>query len=516
MHAGRLAAASFACLALAGHAGAVDFEKLVMPGPVIEDHAKIEGECGKCHDPFDATAQRARCLDCHEEVAADLDAQRGFHGLNPGSKSADCRSCHPEHRGRDFDATGLDPHTFLHRWTDYPLRGAHARTPCASCHLPGKPWREAPADCVSCHRDDDAHQGRLGKDCGKCHGEDAFAKAKFSHDETDFPLQGRHADVACALCHPGQRYQDTARDCHSCHRMDDAHRGRFGKDCATCHTPKGFEHARFDHSRTDFPLKGRHDEIACEACHTGPLHAQELPTTCIGCHRSDDTHQGRNGKDCGRCHGNEDWRSARFDHDRTDFPLRGAHEPLRCETCHTGPLDQQLPTSCNACHGKDDVHRGQEGSRCEGCHGVQAWHRDLFFEHDLTSFPLLGLHAVVACEQCHAGPTFRDAETGCVTCHASDDAHDMRLGPDCAECHNPNGWMVWRFDHDAQTRFPLGGAHAELSCHSCHRDAAPHGIELGMTCASCHAREDRHQGEFGRDCSRCHNDSSWNEISLRR
>jgi hypothetical protein len=329
-------------------------------------------------------------------------------------------------------------------------------------------------------------------------------------------LDGKHTDVACALCHPGRRYQDTARDCYSCHRLDDSHLGRFGKDCATCHTTRGFELARFDHSRTDFPLKGRHGNLACEACHTGPLHAQELPTTCVGCHRSDDAHQGRNGEDCGRCHGNDTWRSSRFDHDRTDFPLRGAHEPLRCESCHTGPLDQKLSTSCNGCHAEDDVHRGQEGSDCGRCHGVNAWDRDLFFEHDLTSFPLLGLHAVVACEQCHAAPTFQEAKTDCVACHAGDDAHGRRLGPDCAECHNPNGWMVWRFDHDAQTRFPLGGAHAELSCHSCHRDPAPRGIDLGMTCASCHAREDRHEGAFGRDCGRCHNDSSWNEISLRR
>ena len=53
---------------------------------------------------------------------------------------------------------------------------------------------------------------------------------------------------------------------------------------------------------------------------------------------------------------------------------------------------------------------------CERCHGDAGWDRDLFFEHDLTAFPLLGLHAVVACEQCHASPAFRDADSRCIAC----------------------------------------------------------------------------------------------------
>jgi hypothetical protein len=498
-------------------ARAVDLEKLVMPGPVIEGHAQIESQCGKCHDPFDASAQRTRCLACHEDVGADLAAGSGFHGRAPAARKADCRTCHSEHRGRAFDASGLDPHHFDHRQTDRPLRGAHAGVACASCHLPGKAWREAPSACIDCHREDDAHGGRLGEDCGKCHGEDAFAaKAKFSHDETGFSLEGRHAEVACALCHPNAHYRNTARDCQSCHRLDDVHLGRFGSDCGSCHTPKGFQHARFDHSRTKFPLRGRHQKIACEACHTGPLHAQELATSCVGCHRADDAHRGRNGEDCGRCHDSDAWRSVRFDHERTRFPLRGAHGALRCESCHTGPLDADLPTSCGGCHAEQDVHRGQQGTACERCHGEKGWDRDLFFEHDLTRFPLLGLHAVVACEQCHATPAFQDADTRCVACHAAKDAHQMRLGPDCELCHNPNGWRVWRFDHDRQTRFPLGGAHAELGCDACHRSPAPHGIEIASQCAACHARDDRHQGAFGRDCGRCHEDTSWSEVSLGR
>ena len=32
--------------------GAVSFETLVMPGPVVAAHADIEKDCRKCHEPF--------------------------------------------------------------------------------------------------------------------------------------------------------------------------------------------------------------------------------------------------------------------------------------------------------------------------------------------------------------------------------------------------------------------------------------------------------------------------------
>jgi hypothetical protein len=28
------------------------------------------------------------------------------------------------------------------------------------------------ADCASCHDPDDAHRGDLGRDCGRCHGQE--------------------------------------------------------------------------------------------------------------------------------------------------------------------------------------------------------------------------------------------------------------------------------------------------------------------------------------------------------
>lgn len=514
--AGRLLATAGA-LALAGPAQAIDLEKLVMPGPVIEGHAETEGKCAACHARLRDTDQNALCRECHKEVSADLDAGAGFHGRSSGVAEAECRSCHTEHVGRDADVVGLDAAAFDHRDTDYPLGGAHRRAPCAGCHEPAKKHREAPTDCYSCHREDDAHKGELGKQCGECHSDAGWADAGFDHDETEFPLEGKHAEVACALCHPAQRFEGTASDCNSCHRLGDVHHGRFGTKCADCHTPHGWKELRFDHARdTGFALRGPHARVSCEGCHKEGL-AAEISQECVSCHRADDAHRGRNGTRCERCHSEKSWAAEKFDHGKmTEFPLRGAHAEVKCERCHTGPVEEQkLETRCAACHALDDVHAGQQGDACEQCHNETAWSHQVFFEHDVTRFPLLGMHAVAACEQCHATSRFQDAPGACWDCHAAEDKHLRRLGTDCALCHNPNGWVRWRFDHDTQTKFALHGAHEKLDCHACHRLPMQEQVVASGTCASCHARDDRHAGAFGRDCGRCHSETAWDSIDLR-
>jgi hypothetical protein len=510
---------ALALLLLARSAGAIDVEKLVMPGPVIADHAEIESECTKCHEPFRRAAQDDLCLACHEEVGADLSASSGFHGRSPGVARARCRDCHAEHRGRDADVVGLDRAAFDHRLTDYALHGAHVRLDCAACHRAGRAWRDAPARCVDCHRSDDAHAGKLGEDCARCHAEQAWSRVRFDHDATDFPLRGAHRDVACGLCHADGRHEGTPQQCNACHRVDDVHLGRMGPRCGSCHQPEGWNPARFDHARdAHFALEGRHARLACEDCHTKGVASQQLASECASCHRADDVHRGRRGEDCERCHGESSWKAEAFDHDRmTDFALKGAHRSVRCEGCHTGTLGREkLATGCHGCHRDDDVHRGQQGMDCQRCHDERSWTERVFFEHDVTRFPLLGLHATVACEQCHATQRFHDVATGCHGCHADDDAHAGRLGEDCARCHNPNGWDLWRFDHARETDFALTGAHAKLECQDCHRSPPGSGALSTASCGVCHAADDPHHGGFGRACERCHGDESWRDVRIQR
>ena len=44
------------------------------------------------------------------------------------------------------------------------------------------------------------------------------------------------------------------------------------------------------------------------------------------------------------------------------------------------------------------------------------------------------------------------------------DLHEGAYGEDCGSCHVPRDWLIWEFDHRAQTRFALEGAHAQAAC----------------------------------------------------
>lgn len=562
---------------------AVDLERFLMPGPLIQGHAKYESDCNACHEPFRKAAQRARCLACHKPIAADVAASKGFHGRSKDVKDTECKRCHTDHKGRTADIVLLDRAVFDHDVTDFPLEGAHTKLTCARCHVAKAKYRDAPSTCIGCHKADDVHRGRLGTACADCHTQKSWTGGKFDHGKTKFPLTGKHQKVACGSCHPGERYQKIPVACVACHRLHDVHQGRYGQKCETCHVPEGWKRVVFDHDKTTFPLRGGHQKVRCDTCHmnrlyettlgtacvtchrkddvhkgrygtkcetchgvedwkrvtfdhdktTYPLRGQhrrvrcatchtnrlyetKLGTTCISCHRNDDAHRGRYGQKCETCHSVEGWKRNSFDHDKTTFPLKGAHQKVRCDTCHRGSLETKLGTSCHGCHAKDDVHRGQQGERCERCHNETGWRTKVFFDHDLTRFPLIGLHAVVPCEQCHPTATYKNTPLECIRCHQKDDKHERRLGIRCARCHNPNGWALWRFDHDKQTRFVLDGGHRNLGCHSCHRKPTETDVRVPAACIACHQGDDIHRGAFGPACERCHVTSSFRDVKVRR
>lgn len=492
-------------------AGAIDWESLVMPGPVISGHADTEKQCKKCHAPFARDDQRRLCLDCHEDVAADIDRKQGFHGKSEPARTGQCRSCHTEHEGRDADVVRLTAQTFNHALTDFALEGAHQRVACADCHTPQKKHREAPQECVGCHAEHDVHRKALGEDCASCHGVESWKKTSFDHAKAGdpaYPLTGAHEKVECNLCHAGQRYKETPRACVACHRIDDAHQGQRGTDCQSCHTTTAWKEQTFDHLRkTGFALTLGHSGLACVACHAGNDFSKTKGKTCVDCHRSDDAHNGRNGTDCKACHTTKAWSEPKFDHTvETKFPLAGAHADLGCVACHKGdPRTEKLETTCLSCHRGDDPHRSPPGTDCAACHGERSWSADIRFDHDLTGFPLAGLHATTACESCHVDRNFKDTRSGCIDCHRPDDVHQGNLGTECASCHTPNDWRIWTFDHGTQTDFRLTGAHEDLRCVTCHVRPPGEGRAMPRDCGGCHRADDVHGGQFGMDCARCHN-----------
>lgn len=490
------------------------FKKLLMPGPVHEGHAKYEKQCEQCH----GDDRPQLCRDCHEEIDADINKQEGFHGLTAKGQPLDCLGCHTEHLGRDGDILNFDADSFNHDGTDYPLTGKHASAPCASCHLPDKKYREAPQECFDCHEKDDNHRGAFGETCNDCHSTEGWRKQnKFDHSETDFQLLGKHEEVQCSACHPDEKYENTPLECVSCHAVNDVHSGNNGRECDKCHKENAWDELSFDHDvDTKFKLKGAHEEINCNACHSKPVYESKTSMLCVDCHINDDKHFGRNGRQCEDCHNEVSWKKQTFDHNiDTKFELLGQHEGLSCESCHLAEdKDKRIDSACVDCHGDDDPHEGQQGKQCDSCHNEKGWQDSVRFDHNLTAFPLLGMHAATGCESCHVTQAYKDAEPSCNSCHAKDDTHKKALGPYCDQCHTPNDWKVWLFDHNKQTDFELDGAHVGLECRSCHNTPAENGVEQSQACIACHAKDDEHNKRFGRTCEQCHVTESFKDIRM--
>lgn len=502
-------------IAIVKFSQAQSIESLVMPGDLVEGHADLESDCDSCHVRFNREGQQELCLDCHELVADDIASSSGFHGLFGDAKNSLCVSCHSDHEGRNADIVGLVETRFDHDLTDYPLIGGHTEVECGDCHGSGDKYRNAPSDCSSCHSDDDPHRGFMGEQCGDCHEPSDWLVVVFDHESTEYPLLGGHVKAACADCHADQTFQNAETTCFGCHAEDDIHNGRSGQDCANCHSPTSWTESSFVHERdTIFDLRGGHAELICDDCHSEEPFSDDLEVACISCHREDDEHDGHFGEQCDTCHNDRLWTESLFNHQMdTGYTLLGKHETIECEACHVEPIyDVPLNDGCNDCHKPDDPHEGEQGTECGDCHNESSWQDDVFFDHGLTRFPLLGTHVETACIDCHETHMFREAPLACVDCHADEDPHEGRFSADCDTCHNPVDWALWDFDHDRQTDFPLAGAHIDVACNECHRQPLSVMGPAGNRCSDCHMPDDVHDSQFGLDCGRCHSSDSFRDV----
>lgn len=156
---------------------------------------------------------------------------------------------------------------------------------------------------------------------------------------------------------------------------------------------------------------------------------------------------------------------------------------------------------------------------CQSCHTTISWKPIRAvpdFDHNKTAYPLRGMHASVACTQCHVKPVFTDVGHTCSECHA--DIHRGQMGAKCENCHSVKGWQVSIKDiKQHQNRFPLIGAHSTLACDSCHKGAADgQFVGLSTACASCHSgvfaktTNPNHTAVgFPAQCEMCHSMNSW-------
>ena len=457
----------------------------------------------------------AKCVVCHVEQKPNFahTAHAKAMRANPANElqAKVCEACHgpgSRHVKNSEDKSLIIG--FTRSWGT-PIETQNSQ--CLACHKGGQRlfWSGSTHEmnrvaCADCHKDDDVHAGQMGAKCTTCHTTLTWTGGKYDHDKAAFKLTGAHDKVECNACHLGGKYKGTPQRCAACHLPDDVHQGSRGDKCAECHTTETWKSAKFDHGKeTGFALLGRHSGLDCGACHKQADFKDKLPRTCVGCHKADDAHALRFGEDCKTCHGNDAWKPGPYDHlAKHQFALEGAHADLDCHACHTADVKKQkLGKDCAACHRASDPHGGALGLACDSCHGVQKWKQDIRFDHDLTDWPLMGMHSIVSCGQCHASRAFKGAPKDCLGCHAQDDVHKGGLGKDCAACHTTNGWKSWDFDHARQTGFALSGAHAKAKCVDCHRQPAGL-VKLAGDCASCHRKDDIHLGQYGTQCQRCH------------
>ena len=419
-----------------------------------------------------------------------------------------------------------------------PLSSAHAKFEenCNNCHLAFSKKSQDKL-CLGCHKPIQADRtastgfhGRsplmTGQNCNNCHtehqGRDAsivwLGKDTFDHGQTDYPLTGAHRYVDCGDCHvKGKKYSEASSTCFGCHEKTQPHKGNLGEKCETCHqVSKWNVVAQFDHAKTAFPLQGKHASVKCQNCHLGEVY-KGLPSTCNDCHAVQDVHEQRFGSKCETCHTVASWKDAKFDHAKnTRFALRGAHATANCQDCHHGNFTVKLSMACIDCHVKQDVHKATLGKNCDDCHNEVAWRNDVKFDHDVTKYPLIGLHIAVACESCHKSAVFNEAKMECADCHQSDDTHHGRFTLACANCHSPNGWDRVDFDHATQTKFALTGAHAKTGCYDCHQQENVSSAKLPTTCYACHKAQDVHHGAYGQNCARCHTTATFKDAFIRR
>ena len=111
----------------------------ISPGPLAQAHQNLSGgaNCTKCH-AVSTRSPEFRCLECHKEIANEIQQNRGLHSTFPRSQvpGAACVKCHSDHNGADFQMVHWNPTAsgFDHSKTGYTLDGKHMVVGCRACH----------------------------------------------------------------------------------------------------------------------------------------------------------------------------------------------------------------------------------------------------------------------------------------------------------------------------------------------------------------------------------------------
>lgn len=144
-----------------------------------------------------------------------------------------------------------------------PLLGSSADR-CTVCHEPGRIGLFTTRGIPITGKPVGFHQELIDQNCMACHTDHLGAAAKRAQRSFSHELLKPQVRAACSSCHT---------------KPDDRLHARIDGNCSSCHSPKAWTPAQFDHDRY-FRLD-RHHDVACNTCHVDHDYSQY---SCYGCH----------------------------------------------------------------------------------------------------------------------------------------------------------------------------------------------------------------------------------------
>jgi hypothetical protein len=482
-------------------------------------------------------------------LSVSLAAQKSPHG---DSFRANCDDCHKT----DGWKVDLKTVSFDHDGTKFPLVGQHQAVNCKECHT-SLDFAKAQTGCNDCHTD--IHEQTVGNECARCHTPNSWVVTNITrlHQQSRFPLIGRHTTADCSECHKNLlltstpatpaasllRFDPMGVECYDCHKDNylattkpNHSVSNYSTNCTECHTINSFSWEGAGINHNFFPLSGGHTISECKTCHTSGSFSK-IPSECVTCHQPDyaattnPNHASLNfPATCESCHSlNPGWKPAEYrDHDAGSFPIySGEHkgEWNSCADCHTNP-GNYAQFSCTDCHehnkgDMDDEHGGVSGyaynsNSCFGCHPTGS--KGKSFDHAANGFPLTNGHSAVDCASCHTNG-YAGTSNVCASCHTNNYTQTTSpnhtaagISNDCASCHTTtSGWKPATYP----THSNLTGVHVPIAneCATCHKGSY---TNIPKTCFDCHTADytlssnpSHSAAQFPNTCADCHSQTAW-------
>jgi nitrate reductase gamma subunit len=216
---------------------------------------------------------------------------------------------------------------------------------------------------------------------------------------------------------------------------------------------------------------------------------------------------------CSECHPDINEQSRHPDQADVNKTISDFFYIDRCTQCH----DEVVDNLDDGMHGGQKVERTDQYENCLSCHNP---HEQLMSTEDRDGYDPQK-SPFEQCGACHEErnelPAVSEEDVTCVTCHVVKPVEDatvrQQVGNMCFHCHadgdTPAQVKTRQTASVIDTDAYRNTVHADLSCLTCHPDAAgfAHGNQKSGDCRQCHLPHDEkiaHDAHLGVSCQACH------------